>query len=90
VFPAVAMAAPRLADLEDEAAHQQANALALRNTSLVNFFDGCAISLPMHEPDEAPAGLMLACKSGDDGLLLTLAALVEGVLVPHAQDNAQV
>jgi aspartyl-tRNA(Asn)/glutamyl-tRNA(Gln) amidotransferase subunit A len=90
VLPAVAMAAPRLADLAGEAAHQKANALALRNTSLVNFFDGCAISLPMHELDDAPAGLMLACKPGDDGLLLALAALVEGALVLGSVDRQRV
>jgi aspartyl-tRNA(Asn)/glutamyl-tRNA(Gln) amidotransferase subunit A len=64
-------------DLEDEVAHQAANVLSLRNASLVNFFDGCAISIPMHEPDEAPTGLMLACKSNDDGLLLHIAAMAE-------------
>jgi aspartyl-tRNA(Asn)/glutamyl-tRNA(Gln) amidotransferase subunit A len=77
VYPTVPMIAPRLMDLEEEVAHQAANVLSLRNASLVNFFDGCAISIPMHEPDEAPTGLMLACKSNDDGLLLHIAAMAE-------------
>jgi aspartyl-tRNA(Asn)/glutamyl-tRNA(Gln) amidotransferase subunit A len=32
------------------------NALLLRNTSVVNMLDGCALSLPCHTPDELPVG----------------------------------
>jgi aspartyl-tRNA(Asn)/glutamyl-tRNA(Gln) amidotransferase subunit A len=35
------------------------NALLLRNTSVVNMLDGCAISLPCHAAGELPVGLML-------------------------------
>lgn len=80
LLPAVAIAPPRLTDLEDEATHQEANAKALRNTALVNFFDGCAITLPMHAPGDTPAGLMLACRFGADERLLRLALIVENAL----------
>lgn len=83
LMPTVAIAPPRLADMDDDDAHQSANALALRNTALINFFDGCAISIPMHEPGETPAGLMLASRNGDDARLLELAAIVEEILSRH-------
>ena len=35
------------------------NGLLLRNPSVVNMLDGCAISLPCHAPDELPVGLMV-------------------------------
>lgn len=36
------------------------NGRMLRNPSLVNLFDGCALSLPCHDPGTAPVGLMIA------------------------------
>ena len=38
------------------------NALLLRNTSMVNFLDGCALSLPCHAADELPVGLMVVAR----------------------------
>ena len=35
------------------------NALLLRNPSVVNMLDGCAISIPCHAPGELPVGLMI-------------------------------
>ena len=32
----------------------------LRNPSVINFLDGCALSVPCHAPGEAPVGLMIA------------------------------
>jgi aspartyl-tRNA(Asn)/glutamyl-tRNA(Gln) amidotransferase subunit A len=54
----------------------------LRNTSLVNSADGCALSLPMHAPGTAPAGLLIAGGSGDDRRVLAIGATVEAVLRP--------
>lgn len=80
VLPTVAITPPRLVDLEDEVLHEKINALSLRNTALVNFIDGCAVSLPMHAPGDAPAGLMLACRRGADASLLAWAERVETAL----------
>ena len=80
VLPAVAIVPPRIADLASDDAYTRANVLALRNTTLINLVDGCAISLPIHRPGEAPVGLMLACKGGDDHRLFALAAAVEKAL----------
>jgi aspartyl-tRNA(Asn)/glutamyl-tRNA(Gln) amidotransferase subunit A len=42
--------------------------------------DGCAISVPMARPPEAPAGLMLAAPGGCDRALFAAAAGVEAAL----------
>ena len=52
-FDAVAMPTcpivpPRIDAWTDDADYARVNALALRNTSLGNFLDRCAISLPAH------------------------------------------
>jgi Asp-tRNA(Asn)/Glu-tRNA(Gln) amidotransferase A subunit family amidase len=46
------------------------NALLLRNPSVVNMLDGCAISLPCHRAGELPSGLMIwHCALQDDKVL---------------------
>ena len=79
--PTVPLTAPPIADLErDEAAFFRVNALLLRNPSVVNLLDGCALSLPCHRPGEAPVGLMLWALGGRDDALLDLAGAVESLL----------
>lgn len=80
ILPTVPIAPPRIADLADDAAYQRLNLQTLRNTSLVNFLDRCAISLPCHRPGEAPAGLMLVGETMADARLFALAAGVEAAL----------
>jgi aspartyl-tRNA(Asn)/glutamyl-tRNA(Gln) amidotransferase subunit A len=80
VMPTTANTPPRIADLADDAAFTKANLLSLRNCSLVNLFDGCAISLPCHRKGEAPVGLMLAAANGSDRRIFELAAGIEGVI----------
>lgn len=89
VWPAVPIVAPLIADvLRDDESYAGINALLLRNTSVVNVADGCAISLPMHEPGAAPAGLMLAGRSGEDARLLRIAATAEAALRPLTRLSA--
>lgn len=81
LMPTVPIVAPEIAPLQaSDEAFFAANALILRNTSLVNFLDGCAISLPCHRAGEAPVGLSLACPGGQDARLLSLALAVEAAL----------
>jgi aspartyl-tRNA(Asn)/glutamyl-tRNA(Gln) amidotransferase subunit A len=54
----------------------------LRNTSFINAADGCALSVPMHAPGTAPAGLMIAGGRLDDRRVLAIGASVEAVLAP--------
>ncbi len=65
---------------ERDEAFFQANGLLLRNPSAINFLDGCAISLPCHQADELPVGLMLWQGAMHDHALLQLASQVEAAL----------
>jgi aspartyl-tRNA(Asn)/glutamyl-tRNA(Gln) amidotransferase subunit A len=80
VMPTVPVIPPRIADLQADDAYFKVNALVLRNPSLVNFLDGCAISIPMHEIGQPPAGLMLACSGDLDRQLFSCAAAAERVV----------
>ncbi|GAB2458377.1 amidase [Comamonas humi] len=81
VMPTVPVIAPKIAELEaSDEAYFAANGLMLRNPTLVNFLDGCAVSLPCHRAGEAPVGLSLAGTAGQDRRLLSVALAVEGLL----------
>lgn len=80
VSPTVAIAPPLIADLADDAAYVKANMLSLRNCSLINTLDGCAISLPCHREGEPPVGLMLAGTGGADRRIFELAAAIEPIV----------
>jgi aspartyl-tRNA(Asn)/glutamyl-tRNA(Gln) amidotransferase subunit A len=80
LMPTVPITAPRLADLVSDEAYTRVNALALRNSSVVNFIDGCGISIPCHEPGEAPVGLTLFGSHQTDRRLLEIAAAAETCL----------
>jgi aspartyl-tRNA(Asn)/glutamyl-tRNA(Gln) amidotransferase subunit A len=73
--------APRITDLEStDAAYFAANAMILRNPSVINFLDGCALSVPCHFPGEAPAGLMIAGLAMQDQNILNMGAAIEALL----------
>lgn len=81
VMPTLPIIAPEIAPLQaSDDAFFAANALILRNPSLVNFLDGCAVSLPIHAAGQAPVGLSLAAPGGHDRRLLALALAVEAAL----------
>jgi aspartyl-tRNA(Asn)/glutamyl-tRNA(Gln) amidotransferase subunit A len=80
ILPTAPIVAPKIADLAtDEAAFTSANALLLRNPSVGNFFDLCAISLPL-PVSGLPVGLMLVARNGQDRRLLRLALAAENTL----------
>jgi aspartyl-tRNA(Asn)/glutamyl-tRNA(Gln) amidotransferase subunit A len=82
-LPTVPIVAPPVARLAaSDEAYQRANFLVLRNPSIVNFFDGCAISLPCHPAGEAAVGLMLVGRPGEDRRLLEVAQAVEPIVRP--------
>ena len=64
----------------DDEAFFKVNALLLRNPSVVNMLDVCAISLPCQEAGSLPVGLMLWQGALHDDRLLHLALQVEAAL----------
>ncbi len=80
VLPTTANTPPLLSDMADDKAFTKANLLALRNCTLINMIDGCAISLPAHREGEVPVGLMLAAAGGSDRRIFELAAAMENVV----------
>lgn len=78
-MPTSAVIAPLIADLENPDDFARRNAMCLRNTSIWNFFDCCAISLPLPKQGRQNVGLMLVARNGHDHRLFRIAAAVEGV-----------
>ena len=75
VMPTTAIVAPTIAEVADPKVFAARNFMLLRNTAIGNFFDLCAISLPL--PAALPVGLMLLARNGQDRMLLRIAAAVE-------------
>jgi aspartyl-tRNA(Asn)/glutamyl-tRNA(Gln) amidotransferase subunit A len=84
LLPTVPVVAPAMAPLQDNDVYLSTNAQLLRNPSIINFIDGCAISIPCQSPGELPVGLMLAAEHGADRRVLSIAAAVENVLAFRA------
>jgi aspartyl-tRNA(Asn)/glutamyl-tRNA(Gln) amidotransferase subunit A len=80
VLPTTANTPPRIADLADDKAFAHENIRSLRNCTLINMIDGCAISLPAHREGDVPVGLMLASTGGNDCSLFEFAAGIEGAI----------
>jgi aspartyl-tRNA(Asn)/glutamyl-tRNA(Gln) amidotransferase subunit A len=80
VLPTTANTPPKIADLADDKAFASENLRALRNPTLINVLDGCAISLPAHREGEVPVGLMLAAAGGADRRIFELAAGMENII----------
>jgi aspartyl-tRNA(Asn)/glutamyl-tRNA(Gln) amidotransferase subunit A len=74
-MPTSSIVAPTIAEVADPKIFGARNAAVLRNTAVINFFDLCAISLPLPAP--LPVGLMLIARNGQDRRLLGIAAAVE-------------
>ncbi len=79
--PTVPCVAPPIAPLlNDDAAFFATNALLLRNPSVVNLLDGCALSLPCHAPGEMPVGLMVWSSALQDDTVLDVSLAIEAAL----------
>jgi aspartyl-tRNA(Asn)/glutamyl-tRNA(Gln) amidotransferase subunit A len=67
-------------DAARDAEFFRVNALLLRNPSVVNILDGCAISIPCHLPGELPVGLMIWQSAMRDDMVLNIALRAEQAL----------
>ncbi|MHB9835579.1 amidase [Paraburkholderia terrae] len=83
VCPTVPIVAPRIADLDEEPAYTSTNRLLLRNPSIANMLDLCAVSIPCHADGDAPVGLMMMGRHMSDRQLLAMGVGVEAVVRPH-------
>jgi len=81
LMPTSPVVAPTIAeaDASDEA-YFGANARILRNPGVVNFLDGCAVTVPCQAPGDAPVGLSVFGPAMTDRHVLAAAAAVEKVL----------
>jgi aspartyl-tRNA(Asn)/glutamyl-tRNA(Gln) amidotransferase subunit A len=77
VMPTVQIVAPTIDEVSTTDNFTKRNVQALMNTAIWNFFDTCAISLPIRLGNALPCGLMLVGRHGDDRRLLAIAAAVE-------------
>lgn len=80
LMPTVQVVAPAIAAMAETDLANRTNLFLLRNPSLANFLDRCAISLPCHRAGEAPVGLMLLGEHGADRRLLAIARSVAQVV----------
>lgn len=78
--PTVPIVAPTIASVSSDDAFFATNALLLRNPSVVNMLDGCALSLPCHRPDELPVGLMIWSHALQDDAVLDASLAIEATL----------
>ncbi len=81
LIPTTPIIAPTIRELEEsDDAYFAANGLILRNPTLINFLDGCALSLPCHAAGEAPVGLMVAGPAYSDARVLQTGRSIEALL----------
>ena len=83
LLPATANTAPAISALADDKDYIRYNAMALRNSRVANFLNGCAISIPMHLAGEPPSGLSLMGPWGSDAAVFAAAAGVEWLFAGH-------
>lgn len=87
VMPTIPIIAPTIEEADNDANYDRLDRLILRNPTIGNLMDGCSITLPCHEPSEAPVGLMLVARGGRDRDLLGIARVLEEIL-PSQQSAA--
>ncbi len=81
VMPTVPCSAPSIAQASaSDEEYFRWNFRIMRNNGLVNFLDGCAATLPCHEPGTAPVGFMVCGTAGRDRHVLAVAAAIERTL----------
>ena len=80
ISPTCAITAPTLEEVATPEGFTKKNLLLLRNTTIGNFLDRCAISLPCHAAGELPVGFMLMAESMADKRLLAMARSVAPVI----------
>ena len=80
-MPTTPETAPTIAEAsKDDESYSRLNGRMLRNPAVVNLFDGCALSVPCHDPGSAPVGLMIAGVQNTDRKILAIGLAVEAAV----------
>ncbi|WP_165224216.1 amidase [Affinirhizobium pseudoryzae] len=88
LMPTVPMIAPAAAELDaDDQVFFATNGLMLRNPTMINFLDGCALSVPCHEAGSAPVGLMIAGGPMTDAKILSVGLAIEQALTVRTTEQ---
>jgi aspartyl-tRNA(Asn)/glutamyl-tRNA(Gln) amidotransferase subunit A len=81
LMPSVPCVAPAIAEAaKSDEDYFRWNFRIMRNTGLINFLDGCAATLPIHERGAASVGLMVCGIAGTDRRTLAVAVAIERAL----------
>jgi aspartyl-tRNA(Asn)/glutamyl-tRNA(Gln) amidotransferase subunit A len=81
LMPTTPDTAPTIAEAsKDDESYFRLNGRMLRNPGIVNLFDGCALSVPCHDPGSAPVGMMIAGTQNTDRKILAIGLAVEEVV----------
>jgi len=81
LMPTAPETAPTIAETgKDDETYTRLNLRMLRNPTIVNLFDGCALSVPCHVPGTAPIGMMIAGTQNTDRKILAIGLAVEEVV----------
>jgi aspartyl-tRNA(Asn)/glutamyl-tRNA(Gln) amidotransferase subunit A len=81
IMPTTPCMAPTIAETEaSDDDYFRWNARIMRNTGLINFLDGCAVSVPCHAKGAPPVGLMVCGAAMSDRHTLAVAAAIEQAL----------
>jgi aspartyl-tRNA(Asn)/glutamyl-tRNA(Gln) amidotransferase subunit A len=80
VMPTCAITAPTMEEVSTPDGFTRKNLLLLRNTTVGNFLDRCAISLPCHAAGELPVGFTLMGEAMADKRLLAMARSIAPVV----------
>jgi aspartyl-tRNA(Asn)/glutamyl-tRNA(Gln) amidotransferase subunit A len=80
VMPTCPIVAPRIADVAEPEGFTRNNLLLLRNCTVGNFLDRCAVSVPCHRAGELPVGFMVMGETMSDRRTLAIGRAVEAVV----------
>ncbi len=86
VCPTVAITAPTIEEVASGDDYRRNNLMMLRNTGMINYFDLCAVTIPVaRDAAGSPVGLQLTARHGHEEHLLAVALACERVLGTGAE-----
>ena len=81
IYPTIPIVAPTFSELENDDDYARINLLALRNPTVTNFLDRCAVSIPIgNGSDAAPVGMNIMGHAMQDRKILALAEQFEALV----------